>query len=77
MAALGLGFLIYDREGVRAWLTLNGTRLDCVGDESEEAIRARALEVSGPYDQVVGVSWVRAGDGRPATGFEKLAETPS
>jgi hypothetical protein len=77
MAALGLGFLNYDREGVCAWLTLNGTRLDRVGDESEEAMRARALKMSGPYDQVVMVSWVRAGDCRPGPGFEKLAETPS
>lgn len=77
MGALGLGFLNYDREGVCASLTLNGTRFDRVGDELEEAMRARAIEASGPYDQVIWVSWVRAREGRPAPGFERFAETLS
>ena len=76
-AALGLGFVNYDREGACVSLTLNGTRFDRVGDESEEALRARALEASGPYDRAIWVSWLSAKDGHPAPGFERFAETPS
>lgn len=71
---VGVGFLTHDREGVCVSLTLNGERTDRLGGESEDAMRARALETSGPFDQVVWVSWVEAKDGRPAPGFERFAK---
>jgi hypothetical protein len=70
---VGIGFLAYDSEGACASLTLAGERTDRLNGESEDAMRARALETNGPFDQVVWVSWIPAKDGKPAPGFERFA----
>ena len=71
---MGVGFLTYDGEGTCVSLTLDGERTDRLSGESEDAMRARALGTSGPFDEVIWVSWIPAKNGRPAPNFERFAK---
>ena len=56
---LRVGFINHDLNGNCASVELSGQRFERVGDESEEVIRNRAVEVTGPFDTLIWVSWVR------------------
>jgi hypothetical protein len=57
-----VGFIHHDLDGNCTHIELSGQRLERVGNESEEAMRARAIETTGPFDTLlIWVSWVRPG----------------
>ena len=61
----GLGFLRHDDNGNCLSVTVRGRKFEAQPGETEEALRARAIEAFPPFDHFLWVSFVPAKDGMP------------